>query len=424
VHGIDARVLGDSEDANLPEALRGSFQEPRFQVSLPTNQEVLELQARNAAWAPSASPDQMVTDSDEQSSNLPSWESFLGGVADLLYHAPHVKADYSPFLAHCLGSADALWRFYEALYFGTVPEALAEMRIDDETRPLAAIRSLAYQPPGHGPMLRRAMGKCTDGRKPVTVTAAPIDRFLKARGFDVPRTWISGLSEKLRQHGAGQFVCAAKDFFRESVGNSLVDPKKADPTGDIFAAWLRACHRQVWDDIDHTDATKLQRKGVARSKADPSRQYNLKDIQPPEVEQAFAEITAQKPLGQPFSTRQQIISKVLVDPFGLRSVDLAMILKVGTIVKSAPAKSQVVVVLYAGSDHTNSVTKFWRSWGFSHAGLPKKGKVGKGDYKDGETRGLSLPSYLHDIDKLFPVPASIKDTSMRMTEAQSRHNAK
>jgi hypothetical protein len=418
VHGADSRMIGDAEDSNLPEDLRGSFEEPRFQQPVADNEEDRELRARNAVWAPTT---RMVTDTDHnESGSLPSWEAFLAGAADLLYHAPHIKADYAPFLASCIGSTDALWRFYEALYFGTVPEALAEINLNEETRPLACIRSLAYQPSGDGPLMRRPMATCSDGRKPVPVRAAPLDRYLKACGFEAPRTWISGLSEKLRQHGAGNFVSAAKTFFREAVSHGLANPKKGDPHGDIFAAWLRASHRDIYDDIDTLDCEKLMRKGFARSKSHPSHRYDLKNIHAPCFEEAFAELAMPKPSEQPSSSRQQILSKVLVDPFALRSVDLAMILKVGNIVSSAPSKSPVVVVLYAGADHTDSVTKFWRSQGFSHSGLPGKGRIGKSDFEDDEVRCLSFPSYLHDFGKLFPVPASVKDKSMKMAGAQPR----
>jgi hypothetical protein len=451
VHGVDPRVLGDAEDENLPEFLRGSFQEPRFQATMPNDSDQQELDDTQADWA---RLDQIM---DVQPSVLPSFEAWLGGAADLLYHAPHVKADYSPFLASCVGSPDALWRFFEALYFETVDDALGKLRLDQHTRPLACVRSCAYRPENGKPLKRRPLGRCSDNRRPIPVRTLPLDRYLKARGFDTPRTWISGLAEQLRRAGADHFVNAAKAFYRSAVDHMLADPKDGDIQGDNFVAWLRACHRELHRDIDKSDPSKLLRKEWVKSMKNPAsidHEYFLKSIGIPGFKKAFAQIVAGRrwectqcgeanraerqrclncdgvgptlasgaaasgPVHRPSSVEQRMMSKIIVDAFALRSVDLAMILKMASIVNTAPPDAPTVVVLYAGADHTNSVAKFWRSWGFSHAGLPKKGKIAK--VSDADSNCLSYPSYLHDFEKLFPVPADVKDVALKMAQSEAR----
>jgi len=194
----------------------------------------------------------------------------------------------------------------------------------------------------------------------------------------------------------------------------LMDPKDGDEQGDNFIAFLRACHREIYKDVDTTDPYKLQRMEFAESKKTPGRKYNFKDIRIPGIQDAFAEITAPRVPGKPSSARQQILSKIMIDPFALRSVDVAMIMKMGNIVASAPEKKPVVVVLYAGADHTDSVTKFWRSVGFSSTGLSGKGLVAnKKASEDDFPKCLTLPNYLHDFGKLFPLPSSLKDMTSR-----------
>jgi len=458
VHGIDPRVLGDSEDDNLPDFLRGSYEEPRFQAQVPIDTEVAELDAAGADWART---DQ---DMEVQSSTMPALEAWLGSAADLLYHAPHVKADYSPFLRSCVRNIESLWRFFEELYFGTVPAALAQLQLDDKTRSLASARSLAYRSDQSAALMRRPMAKCSDRRRPMPVRALPVDRYLKARGFDTPRTWIAGLAERLRQDGAQHMVQAAMTFYKQAVERMLADPKAGDVQGDNFVAWLRACHRDVFHDVDISDPSKLQKKQWVRSKNNPKSsddEYHLASIIIPGFNDAFAEIcegrcwtcpkcgelnetvcevcqsctsadagnrkkkkarsdgmSLPKAVHKPSTVRQRMLSKFIVDAFALRSVDLAMILKMATVVASAPSDGPTVVVVYAGEDHTDSVAKFWRSWGFDGTGLAKRGRITK--EKDADSSCLIFPPYMHDVGKLFPLPADLKDVALKMAQAEER----
>jgi hypothetical protein len=393
VHCADPRVLGDSEDTNLPKALHGSFQQ-LLREAPPKCQEALELEKLG-----------FFACNQEDDDVLPSWEGFLGGAADLLYHAHHVKANFVPFLKDCVGSADALRRFHDALYFGTIPQALSEITINEQTRPSASVRSLLHQSSDAGAEVTpRLMGHCSDRRKPIPIRAAPVDRYVKARGFDTPRTWVSGIAEQLRQAGQQSFVNKVKSWYWNSVNKLLADPKNADKTGDNFVAYLRAAHQEIFRDIkDSSETQKLRRSCWAKSKSDKRHRYDVKSMKIPSLEEAFEEFNGSKPSTPAASRREAVLGRIFVDAFQLRLVDLGMVLKTASAISSAPADENVVVVLYAGADHTNNIAKFWRSFGFSPAGLPNKGVVGKDDPESDEPKCLAFPSYLHDLNKLFPI---------------------
>lgn len=390
-HFVDARVLGDADDDNLPPELRGSFDSLASKAPKRADTEEFEASSCEAAWQGPAA----------RENPLPSWEAFFGGAADLLYYAPHIKADYAPFLSDCVGSPEKLRNFFQHLYFGTVPEALSTIRIREETLPSTHVRSLVLE--AAGTRLRRPAGHCKSGRCTIPVRKAPIHRYLTARGFDTPRTWVAGIAESLRKAGAESFVEAARSWYQKAVDEMLGDPKAADLEGDNFAAWLRACHREVYDDIDTYDPVKLKRLRSARGKSN-GRRYNIKDIQIPGVDDAFAEF-AEGSSG----ARQQVLSKMVVDSFQLRSVDLAMVLKAAEVALRPSRGEKLVIVQYAGLDHTRAAVKFWRSQGFKATGLGHRGLVGKEIWEDDEPRALSLPPYLQDLSKLFPVPKSLRD---------------
>ncbi|CAE7169042.1 unc-104, partial [Symbiodinium pilosum] len=393
VHCVDARGLGDAEDEHLPPYLRGSYDRLKGSAPPRSQEEALLAAAGDRA--------------EFKDEPLPSWEAFFGGAADLLYYAHHVKADYAPFLKQCVGSADNMRRFFQALFFDTVPDAVSMLRLNEETRRCLHVRSqLCVAETGE--VQRRPPGVCASGRRTIPVRAAPVDRFLAARGFQEPRTWLSGIAERLRSRGAGDIVTAAKVWYQTAVNKMLADPKGADAEGDNFVAWLRACHGKIFSDIDTHDPVKLRRKQFAPSKSKPKR-YNLRDINIPSVEEAFKEFCKSRRS----TAREQVLSKIMVDIFQLRSVDLAMVLKAAEAALSAPKGAKVALFFYAGLDHTRSVARFFKKIGFSSSGLPKHGVVGKEEYEEDEKRALSLPSYLNDLSKLFPVPASLPEVDKR-----------
>eukprot|EP00747_Dinoflagellata_sp_TGD_P016448 gnl/TRDRNA2_/TRDRNA2_125120_c1_seq2.p1 gnl/TRDRNA2_/TRDRNA2_125120_c1~~gnl/TRDRNA2_/TRDRNA2_125120_c1_seq2.p1 ORF type:complete len:278 (+),score=29.87 gnl/TRDRNA2_/TRDRNA2_125120_c1_seq2:14-847(+) len=277
---------------------------------------------------------------------------------------------------------------------------MAEMK--ENTRSFSRVRSRAFRSAPRKPLLRRA-----NDQGLVAVPAAPLDRYLKARGSDPPRTWVSGLSERLERSGAEHIVTAAKAMFRDSVRQLLADPKGADPSGDYFLAWLRACNRDVYDDIDKSEPEKLCAAKTVPSvnnAGSSKNRHNLRDIRIPSIEAAFTEFAKFDPDKRSTTKRERVLSQIIVDIFQLRLVDMASVLKVADVVCSVPEGARVVVVLYLGSDHVHGVIDFWRAQGFTHKGLPGKGLVGKDALIDSESRALKFPPYLHDFDRLFPVP--------------------
>jgi len=100
-------------------------------------------------------------------------------------------------LTQCVGDAATLRKFFDALYFGTIPEATALLKLDAEHRSFSRIRSLAYRPEDGSKLLRRQRD-----RPRIPVKVAPLDRCLKSRGSNPPRTWVSGLAARLKDNPA------------------------------------------------------------------------------------------------------------------------------------------------------------------------------------------------------------------------------
>ncbi|CAE7580554.1 unnamed protein product [Symbiodinium natans] len=263
------------------------------------------------------------------------------------------------------GGPQAIKDFFAALFFDTVPVALRRLRLEGQGRSMACLRSLTYHQDG------KLMRRPADGGL-VPVRAAPLERYLKAKSWDPPRTWISGLAESLRQRGAAQLVQAAQEWYLAAVSHMLQDPKRADDDGDYFLAWLRECCREVYDDVDRTDPKELRSMKKVRSVKNKSKRYNLAGIRIPSMEEAFRELAEFEPKSGS-SRRQRVLAKILIDVFQLRLVDLAAILRVADCVLSAGEDEEVVVVLYAGGAHAHCVEEFWRAQGFTSDDLPKRG---------------------------------------------------
>ncbi|CAJ1371245.1 unnamed protein product [Effrenium voratum] len=402
---IDPRDLGDDDHADS----RNAFQAMLSQSCQP-DPEHLMLEKLNAQeQAPSLATSRKAR--SERPPPVPSWEAFFGAAAELLYYSPHVKADYVPFLLGCVvpdagpgARPSALKSFFNSLVFGTVPEAIGKLRMDSECVSMAYLRSLAYRE-ADGKLWRRPSDNGV-----VPVRAAPVSQYLKARGSNPPRTWISSLADKVRA-SAPDLVAAAEDWYFQSVDHLLSDPKAADADGDYFVAWLRECHREVYADIDRTDPKELRTLAKVRSAKNKSKRYDLADIRIPSLPDAFEELASFDPLSGPSSRRQRVLAKIIIDSFQLRLVDLAAVLSMADSVLSANKGDEMVVVLYAGGAHAKCVENFWRSQGFSPDGLPKQGLVGKEDWEDDEPRGLVLPRYLHDLDQLFPDASGVADSA-------------
>jgi hypothetical protein len=331
---------------------------------------------------------------------VPSWEAFFGATAQLLYYSDGVKVDFAPFLHACVGSAENFRTFFRELYFGSLPAAFAKLQINSKTLPMTRIRSSTWDK-NHSeasPVIRG------DIREIVPIHTVPHDLCLKSRSSEVPRTWIAALIEQVRCAGAAELAAAAETWYMGSVEKLLADPKTADSSGDYFAAWLRECHNDIYKDIDMSDPQKVLNSSKMYSfDRPPSKKicHNLKNIRIPGLDAGFEELKAWDPEKRTTSNRERMIAQLFIDAYQLRLVDLSAILKMAAATLSAPKGKPVVIILYAGEDHTRNVSEFWLSHGFTHRGLPNKGYVGKKHFKWDEPRALSLPSYLHDFNELF-----------------------
>ena len=263
------------------------------------------------------------------------------------------------------------------------------------------------------PLLRRP-----DDDGFVPVKAAPLTQFLKARGSSPARTWASGQAELLHccagTDGAA-FVDAVRSWYLTATDRLLADPKDADIEGDFFLAWLRECHREIYDDIDTTDPAELRRLRWAASETNRRRRHELRNIRIPAIEHAFAELQNFDPELRTTTRRERVLAKIAIDAYQIRLVGMAAILATANVVAAAGTDERVVVVLYLGGDHSSSIIEFWREQGFCHTGLQNKGLVGKANWDDHEPREMRLPSYLHDFTELFPVPALVARTSQAPT---------
>ncbi|OLQ10319.1 hypothetical protein AK812_SmicGene5993 [Symbiodinium microadriaticum] len=393
---MDPRELGDPDDEELRIRFQSLLQKP-----MPRDLE--EQKADELGLAATKRPMKQWVKQALGSPTVPSWEAFFGASSELLYYSPHIRGDFVPFLACVLKPPEAkrrqgvLLEFFQHLYCGKVSDAFAMLRQDGGARSCLRVRSALHLRPDQKSYKRRQ-----DVRRLIPVHCAPVDRFLKARNSDPPRTWISDLAEQVKKGGAEDVVRAAQSWYLRSVEAFLSNPKAQDVEGDYFVAWLRECHREIHDDIDTSDPALLRSRDRVPSLSNPTKYHNLRGIHIPGFEDAMAEIVSFDPdAGKPTTKRQRVLAKIIIDVFQLRMVDLAAILLVSDRVLQARIGTEVVVILYAGSDHASAVESFFRERGFRGDHLPRAGRVGKDYWYPDEPRGLQLPSYLHDFGDLF-----------------------
>eukprot|EP00930_Biecheleria_cincta_P081040 TRINITY_DN6963_c0_g1_i1.p1 TRINITY_DN6963_c0_g1~~TRINITY_DN6963_c0_g1_i1.p1 ORF type:complete len:815 (-),score=109.46 TRINITY_DN6963_c0_g1_i1:232-2676(-) len=400
---IDPRELGDPDDEEMWTQFQSMVKTPP-----PGDLELDEfkkLMPSMPVWPSSKSARKRA-----DMPSLPSWEAFFGAASENLYYTPGTKVDYVPFLTRLAsgfdedGPADVLRGFFQDLFFGTVPSAIARLRLDPESRSLMRVRSMIQRLPQNAkhPEITRPR---VNARHLIPVPSAPVDRYLKAKGSNPPRTWISGMVHRVEEAGGREVVAAARCWYTNAVETLLQDPKFGDQEGDYFIAFLRECHRKIYDDIDISRPELLlamDRIPSLRDPTNPKKSHDVTRISIPRFDVAASEVMNFDPtLGAPSSRRQRVMAKIIIDAFLLRMVDLSAILRVIERTLASPGGSHVVVILYAGGDHTRMVGQFFQSQGFTHKGLPKKGLVGKEDWLDTESRALTLPSYLQDFREMF-----------------------
>lgn len=95
-------------------------------------------------------------------------------------------------------------RFRARRFFGSIPEALRLLRLDKASRPSCHLRA------------RRAPA-CRSGRRLLPVRSAPLGAFLAHRGSGEPRSWISGMAQRLK----GSLELEKVERWRRGVSGSL-----------------------------------------------------------------------------------------------------------------------------------------------------------------------------------------------------------
>ena len=345
---------------------------------------------------------------------FPSFEGFFGQTTDSLYYSPHVKLSYSPFLAKCVGSLSNWETLFTNLFLGgTIPDALAVLDLD-ESRDHIYVRSplLKSWNPDTSSYEHRHRD---DGEQYITYPFFPYIFHLTARGSSPPRTWSSQLFARLCAHDANPILfddamnrkdiaVAARDWTLESIRRHSKDPKGYDDPhcgGEWFEAFLRAVHRDIYDDIDLSDSAVLLRKKYMKSECS-GRKHNIGKIQIPSCQDGFDEIMDR--FGMEHASRSdtivtprvEVMAKILIDIWMSNLVDFSTVLKVAEVVSDAKTEN-IVVICYMGSAHTRAVADFY----VNRMRFKKKTFVGKFEWDDDEPHTMKLPSYLWKISELF-----------------------
>eukprot|EP00746_Dinoflagellata_sp_MGD_P014725 gnl/MRDRNA2_/MRDRNA2_132423_c0_seq1.p1 gnl/MRDRNA2_/MRDRNA2_132423_c0~~gnl/MRDRNA2_/MRDRNA2_132423_c0_seq1.p1 ORF type:complete len:342 (-),score=62.48 gnl/MRDRNA2_/MRDRNA2_132423_c0_seq1:26-907(-) len=292
---------------------------------------------------------------------------------------------------------------------------MTTLDLSTKARPFTWVRSPVRSPPRS---VRTAFVSTLVRRKDsdadiIDCPYLPLQYHLVAKGSCPPRTWSSALFADLvaRDGDEALLAKAVQGFVLSAVQHLLQDPKgndDAEAGGEYFGAWLREVHRELYDDIDHTDLAVLLQRQWMHSESDENsgkkrKRHDIGSITVPGVEEAFKEIMDGFKVDKAPTRRMSVLAKILIDIWVVHLVDFASMLKVLQVVASSPQK-RVVVVCYLGTAHTSFQERFWRANGFHHRGLKEGGMVGKKEWGDDESRKLDLPPCLRDLSELFPVP--------------------
>jgi len=336
-------------------------------------------------------------DDEDDGFTYPSFEGFFGQNTDFLYYSKHVRLAYSPFLAKCVQSLETWDKFFTNLFLGgTIKDALSLLKLDECTRQYVYVRS---------PILKLGDDSYRhrdDGEHYITYPFFPFLFYLFAKNTSPPRTWSSSLFNKLcDDDNAKDTAVAARDWTLQKIRCSSLNPKDADDPecgGEWFEAYLYAVHRDIYDDIDISDATALLKKNKMKS-LNSNRKYNIGRIRIPSCQEGFEEILqafSTGPSNEKITDRSEVLAKILIDIYMSCLVDFSTILKVVDIASSS-SKSKVVIVLYMGTAHTRAVSDFF----LNRMSFRRKAFIGKFDWDDDECRSLRLPGALWNFNDLF-----------------------
>ena len=338
----------------------------------------------------------------------PSFEGFFGQNTDILYYAPHCKVAYGPFLGQCVSSLEKFREFFSHMFLGgTVDSALSILDLSENKRPYLHVRSPIMK------CFNMETGeyewhKRNDEEHDLTFPIFPIKCFLKARGSSPPRTWSSQLFHSLQddeRSDLGDLANAAREWVLNDCENQCMDPKNADDEiggGEWFLAYLREVHRDIYDDIDHTDATALLHKSSVTGEIS-FKKHKIGNIAIPsckdgigKIMEELAQLSSAGSGGKPVLERSvEVMAKILIDIFMSKLVDFSTVLKIAQVIAKEPS-GKVCVVVYMGSVHTRAISDFY----CGTLGFKKKTFLGQQNWPMEEARILHLPPEMWNLEQL------------------------
>lgn len=185
-----------------------------------------------------------------------------------------------------------------------------------------------------------------------------------------------------------------------------MDPKNADDEiggGEWFLAYLRKAHRDIYDDIDHADATALLHKSSVTGEIS-LKKHKIGNIAIPSckdgigrIVEELSQLSSAGSGGKPVLGRSvEVMAKILIDIFMSKLVDFSTVLKIAQVIAKEPS-DKVCVVVYMGSVHTRAISDFY----CGTLGFKKKTFLGQQNWPEEEARILHLPPELWNIQQLF-----------------------
>jgi hypothetical protein len=229
-----------------------------------------------------------------------------------------------------------------------------------------------------------------------------------ARGSNPVKTWSSNLFTTLLENDSQEirdFACHVRDWALSDIAKHCDNPKLNDDEvggGEWFLAYLRQCHREIYDDIDRSDCAELLCK---RNVQGEKKKHKIGDINIPSCTDGFQLIKDELlriedgKVGKPnFSHESEVMAKILIDIYMNKLVDVASLIKIGQLIAKEDTKKNIVIVVYMGSVHTRSICNFFIQPTYN---FKKKIFCGKQDWGYDEAKIIHIPSELKNIKELF-----------------------
>jgi hypothetical protein len=341
---------------------------------------------------------------------FPSFEKFFGQCTDVMYYTPNYKVAFAPFLARCVKSVNTWNSFFVELFFGgTVAKALSMLDLStSRSRSSLHVRSPIIKAWNEKTGEYELRKREDDGEEELSLTLLPIKSFLMARGSNPVKTWSSNLFTTLLGNDCQElrdFACQVRDWALNDITKHCDNPKMNDDEvggGEWFLAYLRQCHREIYDDIDRSDCAELLRK---RNVQGEKKKHKIGDIKIPSCTDGFQLIKDELlriddgKVGKPnFSHESEVMAKILIDIYMNKLVDVASLFKIGQLIANEDTKKNIVIVVYMGSVHTRSICNFFNQPTYN---FKKKIFCGKQDWGYDEAKIIHIPSELKNIKELF-----------------------